>query len=209
MNVRFRFVLSTLCVVFLGLLAPSVARANIVTNGNFALATSGNVDPNWTSSGWAFGVYGDYDRTTNYATTGCVGPACITGGTVSGAYLYQNLTTIPGDSYTLSFDFNPMDGVPNELQVLFGSTVADDLVDTASTDDYVTYTISGLLAMSAGTELTFLGRQDPGVDRLTGVDVEDNGPAGPSTATPEPSSLLLLGTGLAALGGFVRRKLRA
>jgi hypothetical protein len=201
MNVRFRFALSTLCVVFLGLLAPSVARAsNIVTNGDFSSGGTG-----WTHSGWDFG--------SNYAGSPCIGPTCITGGTTDGAYLYQDLITVVGDSYTLSFEYNPGPGTGTELVADFGSSPAAesspaaDLVNVANS--YVTYSIPGLVAISTTTELIFLGRQDPNIDYLTNVDVEDNGPAGPSTATPEPSSLLLLSTGLAALGGFVRRKLRA
>jgi PEP-CTERM motif len=206
MNVRFQFALLTLSVVFMGLLAPSAARAtNIVTDGSFAGATSATVDPNWTSSAWEFGYFGPFDGNTDYATTGCVGSGCISGGVTSGAYLFQNLTTIPGDSYTLSFEFTPDAGAPNELEVLFGSAVAFDLVNTPDTD-YVLYANTGLVATAASTQLTFLGRQDPAYDRLTGVDVEDNGSG---NVTPEPSSLYLLGTGLAGLAGMLRRKLRA
>jgi hypothetical protein len=200
MNVRFRFAISTLCVVFLGLLAPSVARANIVTNGNFSSGSAG-----WTYSTWSFGDRGDFDGNTNYADTGCVNLPCITGGVTSGAYLYQDLPTVAGDSYTLSFEYTPDGGTFNELEVLFGGAVVDTIVNAPNTD-YVLYTYIGLVATSTSTQLAFLGRQDPAFDRLTNVDVEGSSSG---SATPEPSSLYLLGTGLAGLAGLLRRKLRA
>ena len=197
----FQLPLTALGLAFLGLLAPSALHAtNLVSNGNFSgtaswSTTQTNGDDPWT---WGLG----------YASAGCVGANCITGTVGQISDLNQDLTTNVGDSYTLSFEFYPNDGTPNELKVLFGSTVADALVNTANTGSYVTYTVSGLIASSTSTELRFLGRQDPGFDRLTDVSVVDGGgPVGP--AVPEPNGLYLLGTGLAALGGLARRKVLA
>jgi hypothetical protein len=56
------------------------------------------------------------------------------------------------------------------------------------------------------TNLTFLGRQDPGFDGLDNVSVNPTG-----AATPEPSSLLLATSvlpGLVGLGMVRRRKMK-
>lgn len=196
-----------LCAVFLALLAPSALRAsNIVSNGNFS---SGNAD--WTvntssSYPWGFGNQGSYDGNTNYADTGCAGAACITGTAAQQASLSQDLATVAGDSYTLAFEFTPNGPTSSsyELEALFGSTVAYDKFGISNTGDYVTYTISGLVATSTSTDLEFLGRQDYGYNRLTDVSVTDDGAA---SITPEPSSLWLLGSGLVALAGMVHRKI--
>jgi hypothetical protein len=139
------------------------------------------------------------------AITGCIGSSCISPGPNQN-YLYQDIATTVGDSYTLSFEAE-ISGVSEfsgyELQALFGGNLVEDI--TTYNNAYVTYTISGLVATSTSTELEFLGRDDPSFLNLTDVDVEDNGPA--PAATPEPGALLLTGTGLLSLAGIVRRRL--
>lgn len=190
------------CALALAYLSPTLAHANLVNNGDFS---SGSTDWTYNSSSdhpWSFGSNGSY----HYASTGCVGAQCITGSTSQQAYLYQDLSTNVGDSYTLSFAFSPNNGTPNELVSLFGNTTADDLVNTANTGSMlVTYTISGLVATSTTTELEFLGRQDPGYDLLTYVSVTDNGSGVPSP-TPEPGTMMMVGTGLFSLAGVARRR---
>jgi hypothetical protein len=152
--------------------------AQIVQNGNFA---AGGTD--WTTTQtnndypWGFVTDGTYGT---YASTGCIGQTCITGPDGEQANLFQDLTTVPGDSYTLSFEYNPADGTPTELEALFGGTVATDLVDVPNNNGLlVTYTISGLVATSSSTQLEFLGRQDPSYNVLTDVSVVQGGPSVP------------------------------
>jgi len=76
--------------------------------------------------------------------------------------------------------------------------VVKDIVNIGVTP-YTEYTVDGLVATSALTRLEFLGRQDPGFDSLDDIDVE-----GVSSAVPEPSALILMGTALISMLAFVR-----
>jgi|ERR1035438_4189977 hypothetical protein len=185
MIVRFRFAFSILCVVLLGLLAPSVLRAdNIVTNGDFSASGA-----NWIFTPAASGSDFHFD----------VGDAAF-GGVSAGSYdtISQVLTTDPGVDYTLTFSLQNATGTSDaDFQALWNGAGVLDVPGTSSFG-YTTFTVD---VIGTGSDtLGFEGYQVPSWYNLTNVDVE---------ATPEPSSLLLLGSGLAVLGGLVRRKLRA
>lgn len=186
------------CTLALVSLTPTLAHAtNIVANGDFALGSTDWTYNSSTSYPWSFANNG----TNTYASTGCVGQPCITGTPSEQAFLYQDLATTLGDSYTLSFDFQGGAGTPQELQALFGGAVVEDILNIPGTT-LVTYTVSGLVATSTTTEVEFLGRQDPAYDALTNVSVVDDSPS----AVPEPGTIAMVGTGLLSLFGVARRR---
>ena len=182
--------------------AMPAAAQNIVTNGNFE--NPGAPLAGWTTN-WGSRTDSPLQGTTS-ATTGCVGTACIRDNagnfqqTGSGAYLSQNLTTVVGGSYTLSFLFRS-DGNPNELAALFGNTVAFDGVNLPSTSQG--YTVSGLVANSAITELRFLGRQDPGFNWIDSISITLDSTNG---AVPEPATWGLMIAGFGLVGAAMRRR---
>jgi hypothetical protein len=184
------------------MLPPICAHADeLVTNGNFVTGAGWTTNPD-ANHPWNFDTGTSVPSTgPDYAQTGCVGPQCITGTPDQQASLFQDLTTVVGDTYTLTFEFGSP-GNPMELEVLFGSTVADDLVNIGNTA-LTSYTVTGLVATSTVTELEFLGRQDPGYDALTDVSVVTSGV---SSVTPEPDSLVLLGTGVLGMCSVVRKR---
>ena len=188
-----RFVTFSMFLLCLGAL-PAFAD-NIVTNGTFT-GTSG-----WTTTQ----TNGDYPWGwgSGYARTGCVGAQCISGSPGQLADLNQILPTVAGNTYTLSFAYNSAGYPYNELEVLFGGNVVADLVNAPGS--LLNYTFNGLVATSNSTELTFLGRQDPSFDYLTDVSVSTSS----TGVTPEPSSLLLLGSGLLGMAGLTMRKVLA
>jgi hypothetical protein len=177
---------------------PAVARAGdvpvAIVNPSFEDGLNGwsttQTDGNF---GWGQVYYG-----LGQADNGCVGPQCITGPTGNQSDLSQTVSTNPGDSYVLTFQYLANPG-SSELVALFGSTVAQDLVDLQTTD-YDTYTSNILVATGASTQLTFLGEQDDLFLSITDVTLTD--------VTPEPDTFALVGTGMLGLIGVARRKFR-
>lgn len=124
------------------------------------------------------------------------GPVGDTGG------IYQDIATIPGDTYTVSFYLAlPVGGTPNYFKVTFGDASLSfnnfpgtfgwglfEFTDTATTDT---------------TRLTFTFRNDPNYWFLDNVEVNQGG------TTPEPGTLVLFGSGLLGIAGVIRRKFRA
>jgi len=109
-------------------------------------------------------------------------------------YLYQNITTTPGDTYQLTY-YLASDGLtPNEFQTIVGGTTLSDLTNIGA-QTYTLYTFN-FTATSATTEIEFGERNDNGYLSLDNVSVE---------AVPEPLSIggtLVAG----AMGWWIKRK---
>jgi hypothetical protein len=217
------------------LAASSAFGANIVQNPGFETGDFSF----WATSNWGVtgtgGIGGVFPNSGSFfAETGCVGTTCIapdsdTSG--AAAWLYQDLATVNGGTYSLSFAYasgNAGVGAGSvgslaftgvELQVLWGDSATPlvasapgtctggtncvfDSTDTTNGTNYVVYTVSGLQATSSSTRLEFLGEQDPAQIGLDDVSVN-------ATGVPEPSSFFLLGSGLLGMGALARRKLRS
>jgi hypothetical protein len=184
--------------VFLALtatLGQAAYAANIVLNPGFETGDF----TNWTVSsggvqGWnvlgigvAFGIDGPHSGSF-FADSPCVGAACID---TPVSFFYQDLPTVNNQLYTLTFWYDP--GVcelgcgAEELKVLWGGSPVFDFatITSAITDPgWVKATVGGLQATSATTRLEFLGRHDPAGLGVDDINVD---------ATPEPSSLVLVG----------------
>lgn len=176
--------------------AATASAANLVVNGDFQTGTFSGWTVNETTNHPWFVASGAND----YASDGCIGSPCIAGPMTGESYLYQDLATVTGATYTLTFDYFSAEGTPNELAVYFGGVLVDDLVNLNTTSP-VTYTLTGLVAPGGSTRLEFLGRQDPTYDYLDNISV-----TGATGVTPEPATFVLVGSSMLGLAGAVRRR---
>lgn len=124
------------------------------------------------------------------------GPVGDTGG------IYQNITTVPGDLYTISFYLALPDvGTPNSFEVQFG-TSNFVLTNFPGSFQWTQFVITDM-ATSTSTRLTFTFRNDPNYWFLDDVSVTT------AATTPEPGTLVLFGSGIIGMAGVIRRKFRA
>lgn len=183
--------LGTIVAAFgLAIAAATPARAaNFVVNGGFETGDF----TGWTLSG-----------NTGFMGVQCPGPgptvaqgncSAFAGPVGSDGFLNQDLATSAGQSYVLSFEFEPDGGTPSEFAAAFGGTTLLDIVNPSASG----FQTRSFLVTASGpvTTLSFSFRDDPGFIFFDAVSV---------TATPEPASLLLMATGLLAGGFLIRRQ---
>ena len=175
--------------------------ANLVQNGSFE---TGNF------SGWT--LTGDTAFTGVCSVSTCPGNFAPEDGMYAAYFgpvgdtvtLSQNLNTVAGQQYTLTFYLaDPVGGTPNYFDVKFG-TAEFSLTNFGVPFGWQKFELS-MVANSSSTLLAFTFRNDPSYWFLDNVVVT---PGGQGT-TPEPSTLALFGSGALGLAGFARRKFRS
>ena len=178
----------------------------------------------WTDSLTIFGQGPHSGR--YFATTGCNLAACIGPDSGTGAWLYQDLATVSGSSYTLSFYFAPGTGASGaELQVLWGATSVPLTIGAGGscggncvyrstavgTATYSLVTVPNLMATSTSMRLEFLGEQQPSVNGIDDVCVGTGSTCLPAAVPAMPVwalavlAALLLASGLFLTRGRLRR----
>jgi len=119
--------------------------------------------------------------------------------------LSQTFATIAGDTYNIEFalqnDTSAGGGYNNSFEAEFGSDVLSSVTEAPAGTGWTLETYIGVLATGSSTTLTFTDENDAGYWDLDSVSV-----AATPAATPEPSSFLLLGSGILALAGAARRR---
>jgi hypothetical protein len=115
----------------------------------------------------------------------------------------QTLATVAGTTYTISFaldnDTNPDTANGNFFSAAFGSTTGFAETNAPAGS----YAVESFTATASGssTVLNFTSENVLGFFYLDSVSV-----VAQPAATPEPSSLMLLGTGVLGFAGVVRRR---
>ena len=200
------------CVAFVALISmivPAVGHCNSVTNGDFVAGNAGFVF----SGNVGIFTSADYDSCCATGTTGTGNFSAFGGADGSDdGQITQTIITVPGQEYLLSFQYgafsSPAGRGTQSLTVFAGDL--DTTVISGASDRDLSQVLANyqyeFLATGDTTTLTFADASTvtSSIDGfLDTIDVEKS-----PSPTPEPSSLLLFGTGVLGLSALCRTRMR-
>jgi hypothetical protein len=178
--------------------APTAFATDLLANGSFETGdfsgwtTGGNFEFTQVSSG-PFYVYSGAEDGNFYVTMGPVG---------SDGTLSQTFSDIAGQHYTVSFWMAAAGDDPSDFSAYWDGTQVFGQTDPNTNGAWTLFSFNE--TATGSDTISFAFRDDPAYIALDNVSV---GPC--CSQTPEPSSLLLLGSGLLTVGGVIRRKFQA
>ena len=177
--------------------APMAFGQNLVTNGSFETAdfTGWSSTGNFEFSGVTSGAFYVYTGAQDGDFYSYFGPVSDPGG------ISQSFNTTAGQQYVFSFWLAAVGDDPSSVTVMWdGNTLLNQSdPNTGGNWQLFSYDVIG----TGHDTISFSFRDDPAYIALDNVSVAPSG----GGSVPEPSSFLLMGTGVLGLAGFLRRKL--
>jgi len=169
-------------------------------HGIYAVIPIGNVAPQ--------SAYNDWVNVTVDPSGGNGNVYVADGATTYPTTVWQEtLAVAPGSGYLFSYDAAEISNTccsNADFQVAVNGVV---LGDQTVGDSWVPYSYSWNSGLSTTATITLTDLDNSGsFNDFVLDDLSFDGPS-PSTVTPEPSSMLLLGSGLVSLAGLMRRKI--
>jgi hypothetical protein len=177
-----------------------------VTSNTMGGFTNSNVPVDWTPN-TAFDEFNGFNGTTTSATDVNSGLAALSIGDFDAqplAQLSQTFSDVLGATYTLNFF--AFDGGANGDANAFLSASINGVALVTLNDTVSAYPATPFSATFVGTgsdTLTFSAQTNPSEWFVDDASVVGPPPGG---VTPEPGSMLLLGSGLFTLAGHIRRR---
>ncbi len=200
-----------LCVMVLAFVGVANAT-NLVLDGGFE-GLRGMYDTGplgaWTVNVVAgrTGVYGPGDYSGANVTEGNVAFDIGEGGDSPGNSLFQTLATIAGMTYNLSFDWGSEYDWGTYSTVTVGTALSEILTDVPNNAAgvWIDHSSSFSFIADGNDVLTFTDNSSD-INVYSGGLILDNIVVVESTTPiPEPSTILLLGTGIISLAGFRKK----
>jgi hypothetical protein len=198
---RLKHLLVVVALTVLLVSAPASAQ-NLVANGSFETGyftgwtTGGNFEDTEVVSGGFYDYPGAEDG-TYYAVLGPVG---------SNGTLSQTFSDHAGTQYTFSFYIAAAGDDPSSFSAMWDGNTLLSLTDPSTGNGRAWQQYSFTETGTGSDSITFSFRDDPGYIAFDNIVVSST--ASSTGTTPEPSSFILLGSGVLALGGMVCRKFR-
>jgi flagellin len=184
---KFQGLVGILFVALLAFLSPNISHANLIKNPGFETGDFSG----WTRSGNP--GFTSVTSSPSFVRSGTF--AAFLGPIGSDGFLSQTFATVPGDVYIVSFSMRSDGGLPNDFNASWDGSQFFSQTNIPL-GEYQTFAFKEV-AQGSFAVLQFGFRNDPGFLGLDDIAVVNDVAVNP---TPEPTTMLLLGTTMAGLG---------